>query len=93
MSDNDNDSLAPSISDGSDVVSKSSGETHSNSNTSRTNAGDSVLAQPMETKLVRSSKACVYVFLLVVAIVGSFLTWLFLKEEEQISLTQQVSGG
>ena len=89
-----------SVSNGSDTTavrgksdeSKSSGETYSHA--SRAN-GDSTLQQIglQETKIVRSSKICVYVFLLLVAIGGSLLTWLFLKEEEQLSLAQQVSQG
>lgn len=92
----DGESVVASISDGSDGSgfkghsdeSKSSGGTFSN--TSRTN-GDSAF-QPglQETKIVRSSKVCVYVFLSLVAIGGSMLTWLFLREQEQLSLAQQV---
>ena len=69
--------------------SKSSGETFSN--TSRAN-GDPTLQHlgAHETKIVRSSKMCVYIFLLMVAIGGSLLTWVFLSEVEQRSLSQQV---
>jgi hypothetical protein len=70
--------------------SKSSGETFSN--TSRAN-GDPMLQQlgAQETRIVRKSKICVYIFLLLVAIGGSLVTWVFLSEVEQRSLSQQVS--
>lgn len=96
----DEDSIAPSFSDGSLVSSdfdeihsepskSSEGETHSN--TSGTNNGDSVLqSHDQENKLVRSSKACVYAFLLVVAIGGSLLVWAFLRQVQQVSVRKQV---
>ncbi len=92
----DNESMGASISDGSDGSgmrgksdeSKSSGGTFSN--TSRANADSAFQPGQQETTIVRSSKACVYAFLLVVAVGGSLLTWLFLREQEQLSVAQQV---
>lgn len=43
-----------------------------------------------DAKIKQNSRACVYTFLLVVAIGGSLLVLAFLNQEEQISLGQQV---
>lgn len=93
---NDGESVGASVSresESSDLrgksdESKSSGETFSN--TSRANGDQTMQLGAHETKIVRSSKLCVYIFLLLVAIGGSLLTWYFLSEVEQRSLAQQV---
>jgi hypothetical protein len=69
--------------------SKSSGETYSN--TSRANTDPNLQLGAQETRIVRNSKVCVYVFLLLTAIVGSLSTWFFLTGVEQQSMAQEVS--
>ena len=68
--------------------SKSSGETFSN--TSRANTDPNLQLGAHETRIVRKSKVCVYIFLLLAAIIGSLSTWYFLTAVEQQSVAQQV---
>ena len=68
--------------------SKSSGETFSNTSRANTDPYSQLGAQ--ETRIVRKSKVCVYIFLLLTAIIGSLATWYFLTAVEQQTFSQQV---
>ena len=97
MSDDDSQSAGASVSKrsessdfrGKSDESKSSGETYSN--TSRANTDPNLQLGAQETRIVRKSKICVYIFLLLTAIIGSISTWYFLSAVEQQSMAQQVS--
>ena len=95
----DSESVSPSISKewessevrGKSDESKSSGETFSNPRRGA-NADPTLQLGAQETRIVRKSKVCVYIFLLLTAIIGSLSTWAFLTTVEQQSLEQQVRG-
>ena len=74
----------------SDESKSSGGETFSN--TSRANTDPNLQLGAHETRIVRKSKVCVYIFLLLAAIIGSLSTWYFLTAVEQQSVAQQVRG-
>ena len=73
-----------------DHESKSSGGT--GSNTSRANNVDPAMLQlgAKETKIIRNSKVCVYIFLILIAIIFSIATWFFVSSVEQTWVAQQV---
>ena len=94
----DGESVSASISqesESSDLLrgesdeSKSSEETFSNP-CRGANADPSLRLGAQETRIVRKSKVCVYIFLLLAAIIGSLSTWYFLNAVEQQSFAHQV---